>query len=218
MYQERNKRKYTDSSNIGELTYPKYPQVVHNRAEDTDQDVSVQQKIEVLKICSKRKKVSELMKWERRILWDESLQNVLPESSWKQRAINPMYRAASPTCAWKRFKCSTWLCIFWLRKLLELEYMNNVITKLMTYRWVGLHHGADCRQEKCKKNGSMMETYCERRNHENYICVKDHQKEGPEKVEHFCEKVPAVLGRNRKMIIYEGHQRKQQYSSSAYHG
>lgn len=58
-----------------------------------------------------------------------------------------------------------------------------------------------------------MEPYCEGRNHKNNICVKDHQKEGTEKVEYFCEKIPAVLSRNqlyeilpeyeKKLIIYE---------------
>jgi hypothetical protein len=46
-----------------------------------------------------------------------------------------------------------------------------------------------------------MEPDCERGNHENYICVKNHQKEGTEKVEHFCKEIPAVLTNHKPREI-----------------
>lgn len=63
----------------------------------------------------------------------------------------------------------------------------------MTYRGIRLDHRADRRKDECQKNGSMMESYRKGWNHKSYVCVKDHQKEGTEKVEHFCKEIPAKL-------------------------
>lgn len=39
----------------------------------------------------------------------------------------------------------------------------------------------------------MFQTYCQWQNHEEYIDMKNYQKEVPEKVKDFCKEIPAFI-------------------------